>query len=132
MSAAVDSALRELYWLAGLLEGEGSFLAPPPSMPNCPHIVVQMCDRDVVDRAAKVLGVRKVQSWDPPDPRHKTIYQARLRGVRAVTWMRTLRPALVSVVSCRLTEPCGTTVRFAGASIRQRPPRSAHLLIEQW
>ncbi len=40
----------ELHWLAGLLEGEGSFMVGPPSDPRRPAIAVQMTDEDVMRR----------------------------------------------------------------------------------
>ena len=46
---------RDLCWLAGLLEGEGSFIAGPPSAPRTPAVVLSMVDRDVVARAADLL-----------------------------------------------------------------------------
>lgn len=50
--AVTDLSLPQLSWVAGLLEGEGTFLAPPPSSPNQPRLRVQMTDRDIVDRFA--------------------------------------------------------------------------------
>ena len=35
----------ELHWLAGLLEGEGTFMTGPPSSPGLPVIAVNMTDR---------------------------------------------------------------------------------------
>jgi hypothetical protein len=40
-------------WL--VLEGEGSFIAGPPSAPRTPAVVLSMVDRDVVARAADLL-----------------------------------------------------------------------------
>jgi hypothetical protein len=37
----------EFHWLAGWLEGEGSFLAPPPSDPRRPRISATTRDQDV-------------------------------------------------------------------------------------
>lgn len=51
-----DISERSLYWLAGLLEGEGSFMKGPPSSPGLPVIRMVMIDRDVVERAASMLG----------------------------------------------------------------------------
>ena len=31
-------ALDPLYWLAGILEGEGTFMSGPPSRPNAPVV----------------------------------------------------------------------------------------------
>ena len=47
---------QSLYWLAGLLEGEGSFLKPPLSKPTRVILSVEMTDRDVLDHVADLLG----------------------------------------------------------------------------
>ena len=44
----------DIAWLAELLEGEGSFVMSERSI----AIVVKMTDRDVVERAAALLGGR--------------------------------------------------------------------------
>jgi hypothetical protein len=86
----------DLYWLAGLLEGEGSFFPGPPSAPNRPTLVVNMTDEDVVARAAALLGV-KVYSWRNRrgDKTHwKTAYRAGISGRQAVALMLQLRPLM--------------------------------------
>src|SRR5262245_1253553 len=81
----------DVHWLAGLLEGEGSFLAGPPSAPRSPAVRVCMADRDVVDRAGALLGVAVMvipsrrEGW-------RTAYSVRVRGAPAVLWMERLRP----------------------------------------
>ena len=45
----------DLHWLAGLLEGEGTFMTGPPSAPRAPVIQFWMTDRDVVERAGAML-----------------------------------------------------------------------------
>jgi hypothetical protein len=83
----------DLAWLAGLLEGEGSFIAGPPSAPRSPAVQVSMVDGDVVERAAALLGVSvtvvpsRREGW-------RTAYCARIRGARAVLWMKRLRPLM--------------------------------------
>ncbi|MEA2332263.1 MAG: hypothetical protein QOH58_2401 [Thermoleophilaceae bacterium] len=85
----------ELYWLAGLLEGEGSFLAGPPSAPRSAAVQLSMADRDTVDRAARLLDCAvtvipaRRDGW-------RTGYSARVRGPRAVEWMERLRPLMGS------------------------------------
>jgi hypothetical protein len=83
----------DLCWLAGLLEGEGSFLAGPPSAPRSPAIQFWMTDRDVVERAAAMMDAAVM-----PIPARrdgwKTAYAVRLRGARAVVWMKRLRPLM--------------------------------------
>jgi hypothetical protein len=82
-----------LYWLAGLLEGEGSFLPGEPSNPNSPRISLVMTDFDVVRRAADLLGVQSIYtrqgkgSW-------QTSYGFHLKGTRAIAAMRQLQPLM--------------------------------------
>lgn len=79
----------DLAWLAGLLEGEGSFLKAPPSNPNCPRISLEMTDKDVVERAALLMGGKAVKRllkstvWKPT-------YRVIIKGSRAVALMRLL------------------------------------------
>jgi hypothetical protein len=83
----------DLHWLAGLLEGEGTFVAGPPSAPRSPGVQLSMADRDVMERAAALLGCgvsvvpARREGW-------RTAYCARVRGARAVRWMQLLRPLM--------------------------------------
>jgi hypothetical protein len=83
----------ELYWLAGLLEGEGSFLAGPPSAPRSPALQVAMVDRDVIDRVGGLLGV-SVMVLPSRRAGWRTAYSVRVRGSHAVLWMTLLRPLM--------------------------------------
>jgi peroxiredoxin len=47
----------EFFWLAGWLEGEGSFMAPAPSDPRRTRISAQAKDRDVVVEACRLCRV---------------------------------------------------------------------------
>jgi hypothetical protein len=75
------------------LEGEGSFIAGPPSAPRTPAVVLSMVDRDVVARAAELLDASvnvvpsRREGW-------RTAYSTRVRGSRAVLWMGRLRPLM--------------------------------------
>jgi hypothetical protein len=83
----------DLQWLAGPLEGEGTFLAGPPSRPRSPAIQFWMTDRDVVERAAAMLDsavmpvAARRKGW-------KTAYAVRISGQRAVRWVKRLRPLM--------------------------------------
>jgi hypothetical protein len=100
-----DSASLRLSWLAGLLEGEGTFLSPPPSMPNCPIVSCRMTDRDVVERVAQLFDTA-VMAIDKG--KYRTEFAATLKGKRAVALMADIRPlmgerrqhAIDSAVSC--------------------------------
>jgi len=78
-------------WFAGLLEGEGSFIASQGARSSYPVIKVEMCERGVVERAARLLDTRVwavpagTEGWRPT-------YVAQIVGHRAAQWMRGLRP----------------------------------------
>lgn len=86
-----DAGWPSLLWLAGLLEGEGTFLKPVPSAPGRPIISCRMTDLDVVELVAAVFGT-SVQAADKGP--HRTEYIAMIRGSRAARLMRILRPMM--------------------------------------
>lgn len=85
-NAACDQA-----WLAGLLEGEGSFVVNRDVGNSYPVIKVEMCEREVIDRAAVILSARvwvedsRAEAW-------RATYVAQIVGHQAAVWMRQLRP----------------------------------------
>lgn len=88
-----DVTREDLHWLAGLLEGEGSFLKGPPSAPRHPVLALQMTDEDVVVRVAKMFG-RKAGCWQPREVRWQATYMVRITGSKAVAWMTALKPLM--------------------------------------
>jgi hypothetical protein len=80
-------------WIAGLLEGEGSFLAHRARQSSYPVIKVEMCDQQVVERAAGLLETR-VCFVPPGTEGWRPTYVAKIAGHRAAEWMRALRPFL--------------------------------------
>jgi hypothetical protein len=88
----------DLCWLAGLLEGEGSFFKGPPSEPNVPRIQLAMTDEDVVARVARLFGGNGHYSekYDSRRQRRgwRRVYQTRLKGSRAVDLMLELKPLM--------------------------------------
>jgi hypothetical protein len=89
----VPLSTAELHWLAGLLEGEGTFMTGPPSNPRMPVLAINMTDKDVMARVGRIFD-RKVQRVRPRNTRWKTSYQLRVQGAAAVRWMILLRPLL--------------------------------------
>ena len=92
----INISIRELYWLAGLLEGEGSFMKGPPSAPKRPRISLSMTDEDIVAKAASLFGCNyaKVASKRYARNGWKTPYRVIVRGKRAVEFMKLLRPLM--------------------------------------
>jgi hypothetical protein len=84
---------KTLYWLAGLLEGEGSFRAPSPSSPNQVVISVQMTDEDIIAKVAACFGT-KYQFYRAKKEYHKNSYIATLKGSRAIEMMKLLYPLM--------------------------------------
>ncbi len=86
-------ALDPLYWLAGILEGEGTFMSGPPSRPNSPVVRISMTDRDVVERSAALLD-RAVTPVRARQAHYKPPFITQLRGGEAVDLMLAMRPVL--------------------------------------
>ena len=83
-----------LSWLAGYLEGEGSFLKGPPSRPNRPRIQAMSTDRDVIERVRDLLGASTVTTYERPGGDYKPAYLVKIRGRRAVAMMERLYPLM--------------------------------------
>lgn len=86
----------ELYWLVGWLEGEGSFVAPPPSSPRLARVAFESRDLDVVEEAARLLNVTPSIRLDARR-RHRdwsTTWRGLSRGAKAVALMQAIEPLL--------------------------------------
>lgn len=86
--------MEHLDWVAGLLEGEGSFMAGPPSSPNLPVISCQMTDQDVLARLAKCLGGATMVPVKASKPHHKPSWRVIVKGARAREVMSELHPLM--------------------------------------
>jgi predicted metal-dependent hydrolase len=76
------SRATDIAWAAGLFEGEGTWITR--TKPNAPKdgkryavIALQMCDRDVVERFAAVMGCGKVtvEARSERNPKHSDIWR---------------------------------------------------------
>lgn len=78
--------LRDLYWLAGLLEGEGCFCY------QCsPGIKLGMTDKDVVERVAKLFG-RHTRGPYKYKANKKPVYYTEVWGAEAISLMEKVFP----------------------------------------
>jgi hypothetical protein len=101
-SGGFESPLSpEDYWIAGLLEGEGSFGCPSPSSPGRISVKVEMTDLDVIERVAQRWG-SKVYMPAPRAIHHKQSYVTRIYGPRALAEMRLLRPLMGKRRQCQI------------------------------
>ena len=86
---------RALSWVAGLLEGEGTFTLTCDSQSRCyPVVSLEMCDAAVVFRAARILGAPAVSMREPERQEWRPTYEAKVGGKHAADWMRTLRSVM--------------------------------------
>jgi hypothetical protein len=91
----IDMMGFELHWLAGILEGEGSFMRGTPSSPGMSVLAMVSTDEDVVARVATILGVSYGVATRPDSKAHwKTVYATRIKGRGAVEAMNLLRPLM--------------------------------------
>lgn len=77
----------DLLWLAGLLEGEGTF---DLHRGKYPRVRVGMTDRDVVGRAATLMGARVRLSLRPSP--YSSTWHSEKSGEPAAELMRALLP----------------------------------------
>lgn len=86
----------ETAWLAGLLEGEGCFRVYRESRTNQGRdhlrVTVSMTDEDVLDRAAKLLGVNTTGPYAPKKAHWSPYYKLQVTGADAATLMRSVLP----------------------------------------
>ena len=73
------TGVKDIIWLAGLLEGEGCFMLKNEKYPR---IVLGMTDEDIIVRAATLMKSRIYLSGN--------MYRVQVDGVKAVAWMMTL------------------------------------------
>lgn len=84
---AADVDVRDVAWLAGLLEGEGCF----ETHKNSPGLRLNMTDEDVVARAAGILGVPRPARSYLRDNR-KPLWALSVHGAHAIEWMKVILP----------------------------------------
>jgi len=80
----------ERAWIAGIFEGEGTIQASPSA-----QVAVKMTDEDIVGRLASLLGCEyaPVKAYHD-NPVRKPQWRVRLCGVRAVQFLKLVRPWL--------------------------------------
>lgn len=90
-----------MTWLAGLLDGEGTFFLinsrVKGKLYKYPHIALRMADEDVVQAAAEMFGTKCMDigyGRRVDGTKEKRMYVCCVTGSRASYWMRALLPFL--------------------------------------
>lgn len=79
--------IKDIAWLAGLLEGEGSFGS---GSQGCPALRLQMTDKDVVEYASSILRTKLQNPTRPQNPKWKPCYSTSATGRHGIEWMMTI------------------------------------------
>src|SRR5215510_5917379 len=107
LSTRSNITLKEIGWLAGLLEGEGCFGFPVYKANGERHygllVTVSMTDRDVVEKARRLMRAKRVRVKPQSAPR-KIQYRASVNGAKAVAVMMTILPFMGERRSQRIKE----------------------------
>jgi len=117
---------KGVAWLAGLLEGEGCFTWQGHTH-NRSHgairITLAMCDRDVIERAAALLGCgyREYRHNCRDGHVRKTQYRIQVGGRRAASWMMTI----YALMGTRRQEKISEILSQWKLTARQRADRLA-------
>lgn len=93
----------DVVWLAGLLEGEGTF---DLHRGKYPRVRLAMTDRDIVGRAATLMGCRVRLSMKPAP--YAATWHAEIQGAKASEVMRAVLPYMGSRRSGKIAAILGT------------------------
>lgn len=106
----MKTQLKDIYWLAGLLEGDGCFTNSGGAI-SIPTIIVKMTDRDTVEKAQRILRPVKFRAdgntifeFSDPRPDRQPQFIAKIGGKRAAGWMMTLYPLMGQRRQSRIRE----------------------------
>ena len=92
----MSKLIKEIAWVAGLIEGEGSFGINN----NSPKLAIAMTDLDVLEKARDILDkTKKISTHEEPSISkdgcvRKTRYTLTLTGGIAIQWMMTIYPMM--------------------------------------
>ena len=79
-----------IRWLAGFLEGEGSFNVHHPNGYRTPRLAINHTDKDVLEKVAKILGSHVQGPHEPYKENYRQQWSIYITGRLAASWMMTL------------------------------------------
>lgn len=113
--------LNDLYWLAGIVEGEGCFYIRRCTQTRAsgkryvyhrPYVMVNMTDKDVVQRAADIFGNACSSSGKCKSGKQK--WGTGCQGVNTLYWMQTLYPIMGTRRRTKIRELVSRFGKFGG------------------
>ena len=89
---------HDRYWIAGLLEGEGTFYNGSNGKYRYPCIQLAMTDKDIIDRAHAIIGGKGRVFTKNPGPvdgaPRQVLYTFKVHGQNAVNVMNEIMPIM--------------------------------------
>lgn len=87
--------MKDIYWLAGIIEGEGSFTHSRKKVGGAPlaKITINMTDQDVLERVASITKSNLLGPYTRKENNRKDYkpwFSVQMRGNKAIQWMMTL------------------------------------------
>ena len=120
------TTLKDIYYIAGLLEGEGSF-----AFYGCPILQLQMTDFDVVNDAQKILDPTANIRAHNPGGNRKILYHLHISGSIVVQWMMTLYPLMKERRKAKIIEVIKKWKEMPGFNIKTADPLRKYAA-ERW
>lgn len=111
---------RDVLWLAGLLEGEGTF---DLHRGKYARVRLAMTDRDIVGRAATLVGSRVRLSLKPAP--YKASWHAEVTGTKAVEVMTAVLPFMGARRSAKIAAILGASALGATVTPKRQTVASA-------
>jgi transposase len=104
-----DDSYDKIYYIAGLLEGEGSFLKSPPSEKKSPRISIMMTDEDIISNYSNYFNVN-YSSWQNKKKdengnfKYKKVYISIIKGNYAIEIMKEIQCLMSKRRKIQITE----------------------------
>lgn len=97
---------KDLFWLAGWLEGEGCFSIYRNYRTKCPVVMAGSTDFDVISKVAKLfgVGVQYMRKSKPKKETYKPMYYTRVTSAKAKALMLKVLPLMGERRSARIKE----------------------------
>lgn len=94
--------MKNVYYIAGLLEGEGCF----GIYNNCPSITICMTDKDTIELAKNIIDIKDNNTikYTVRELPRKPMYSLNVSGNVAIQWMMTLYSLMSSRRKSKIRE----------------------------
>lgn len=119
----------DIIWLAGLLEGEGSFIFGGKTNRHKVRICLAMTDKDVVEKVALLFGTKCTEEKRNNKPEHyRQCWRTVIQGGKAVEVMKSILPWMGQRRSKRIND---LIQRYEDRPIRHYEPKTNPDLIKE-